>query len=214
VRRSLVPRFSLFDLLLVISAFPVCIGIASAIEYSASNLWEELFGFDWRYTVRRTLIDDVGIPVDFVTEYVTFAINKVPAWVCYCVISSILGLLRTKWVDLSCIVFIISIGLWDFYSDYIIGLHASLNLRVVSLFGVFLATVCLFGARKLRRHHAMTSLRNYDPLWIGIYTIAIAGIISISVYGWFIISLHRSSGIELQKLEWWPRQNIVRQAPE
>ncbi len=200
VERPRKHRFALVDFLAFITSIPVCVGVVAAIEFTASNQSYEWFGIDWYNNVRHFLIDDVGVPSDFVTGYVSFAIVDVPAWICYAVTAFILGLLRSKWTFTIGVAFILSIFIWDLTSDYFSGLHGHINLRLVSLLGVVVAAMCFAFARRIRGRSRKPDRKN-SRILMAFNCVAIVAMLAVAAYGWWLVELSREAGLEVQ--EWF-----------
>ena len=158
-------RFTISSFLTLVTALFVCIGFVAAVDFTAFHQSCEWFGIDWQDNTRSYLIDTVGLSSDFVCGYVTFAMIDLPAWVCYMIVASVLGLIRTKWGLITGLAFITSILLWDWTSDYFSGLHNMIYLRLVSLFGVTIVALCFVVAKKLRGRVTNPSEHNLVDFW-------------------------------------------------
>lgn len=198
--RFLTRRFTLSGLLFIVAALPICMGVVAAVEFTAWDVAGTWIGIDWWNAARQFLLDDVGLSADFVARYVTFALHDIAAWVCYCIIALALGIFRHAWAQRSGVVFLVSIILYDLLADYHSGLHHLLNLRLVSLFGVLLATICFLAGRKLPPALPAASPRKPSRLCLATWTIGIAAILAMSIYGWWLIEIGRQAGLEVQKL--------------
>jgi hypothetical protein len=192
-------RFTLAQFLLAVLAIPVNIGVVAAVAFTASNQSYKWFGNDWFGEVRHFLIHSAGMSEAFVCGYVQFAMMHASAWVCYCVIAVILGLLRSKWSMPVGLTFVVSILVWDFLSDYHAGLHGYLDLRFVSLSGVILAAACFAAGRVVRGVYRPISEHRTSRLSRVVTAIALAGTIGFSVFGWWLIGLDRQAGREVQQ---------------
>lgn len=188
-------RYTLTDLLTLVTAMPVCIGVVAAVEFTAFNLSFEWFGIDWYNDVRHLLIDNVGVPSNFVARYVSGAMFDLPAWVCYAVIGLIFGLSRSKWSFTIAVSFILSIFVWDLMSDYFSGLHGHINRRLVSLFGVLVATL-FFGVARKSRGRSHVAERGTGRLAKGFTCLALIASLGVSIYGWWLVDLDRKAGLE------------------
>jgi hypothetical protein len=192
-------QFTLMDLLTFVTAIPVCIGVIAAVECTAFDQSVEWFGTGWYGVVRRFLIDNVGLPSNFVTGYVSFAMIDFPAWICYAMIASILGLIRSKWSLTIGVAFILSIFVWDLIFDSFSGLHGYINLRLVSLFGVVVAALCFAITRRIRGgSHAPD--RTTGQLAKGLICLAILATLAVSIYGWWLVAVVREASSEHQEM--------------
>jgi len=190
-------RFTLADLLTFVTAIPVCIGVIAAIEFTASKKSLNWFGSAWHSDVRHFLVDNVGLPLNFVTGYVSFALIDLPAWACYAAIALVFGVIRSNWSFTIGGAFILSIFVWDLMSDYFVGFHTWINFRFVSLFGVVLATSCFAVTRRIRGcSHVLA--RRTDRIAKGFIYLFIVATVAMSIYGWWIVDASRRVGLEFQ----------------
>ena len=190
MERSRKIRFTLAHVLTFITAVPVCMGVVVAVESAASNQSYEWFGIEWRSNVRHFLIDSVGLPMNFVTGYVSFAMIDLPAWICYSVIALTLGLIRSKWAMMIGVTFIMSVFAWDLASDYFSGLGGQINTRLVSMFGVAVPALSFALARVVRGHTDVPK-RKTGRVAIGFTCLAIVISLATSIYGWWIVGQNR-----------------------
>ena len=187
-------------MLTFVTALFVCIGFVAAVEFTAGNLSYEWFGIDWRSDTRSFLIDSVGLSTEFVCGYISFAMIDVPAWVCYTIVASGLGLIRSKRGLITGLALITSICLWDFTSDHFSGLQSNVNLRLVSLFGVAITAMSFFITRKLRGRLNEPTDRKPNRLLVGIGALTLVASLIVSAYGWWLVDLNRKAGLQVQEM--------------
>jgi len=178
----------------------VFVGLACFVDIYTSLLSYWLFGFGWERDVWNWLIG-VGIPVSFVTGYVSFALLRLPGWLVLAVATFALGLRRSRRSHFLAWLFALSFPLSELiasswfdssghsFSDS--SLLTSFHVRIVSAFGFAVGISAWFLGWWMRG-------RNYDDaaerrvtsfgrtVQIAIWTLVLIG----SGYGWFgLVSL-------------------------
>ena len=200
MRKPINKRFTLLGVFYSITSVAICIGVIATIEFAASIISDGWFGSAWRNTVTWFLIESLGFSDGFVGGYVTFALISVPSWICYCSILFLVGLFQARWTHRTGITILASIALFDFMSDSFFGRQFQLYLRLVSLSGVVLATVCFIAARKLRTRKASNPAIHSRRFPNVLLVVSLAALIGISAFGWWLIGLNHEVALEFRTL--------------
>ena len=118
----------------------------------------------WMSTIRNTLID-WGLPIRFVTAYVSFALLRAPQWCLLAATTFALGLTHKRWAHRLAWVVSLSTPIADIVNDVLPSgswwggspdLVADPKLRLISATGALIGVIAWWLAYLVRGRHAQT----------------------------------------------------------
>ena len=139
-------QFSLRGLLIAQTAFVLLVGVAYLLEVIDAVVLLPVT-VPWHSSARRGLIN-MGVPVSFVTGYVSFAFIRLGEWAVLALVNLILGLLRSKRAHVGAWLLAIAFPFKDLVLSPQMAFY--FNVRVVSLFGSLIGLAAWFIGWRLR----------------------------------------------------------------
>ena len=188
-------QFGLGATIGVVLLLPVMVGVAAAIESLALDAGDTYFNYlDNAWTLRQTLLDS-GVPIRFVTHYYTLAFLSFPGWVSLALISFALGLVHSRFLHVMAVVLSFATVLSQMYSIFV-GMPSFLgmpNLYIICLAGgvVVFSSWLLGWIIRGRYNHADRRLNNMS-FKVAAQIAIFAGILPLSVYGWWVLKYVQS----------------------